>query len=109
MPNVNVAPFEIEPTTRYGDVVRADGSPRRFTVPEGRIELLPMFFLVKNGERIRLEISNQESLIANDVLVRSEGRLGHLSPQPPASFQSTAARAAETLNINRKQKRNKFT
>ncbi len=43
-------------------------------VYELHVELLPMSFLVKRGERLRLEISNQDSLIADAPMTHWYGQ-----------------------------------
>ena len=43
-------------------------------VYELRIELLPMSFLVRKGERIRLEISNEDSLITDAPMTHWYGK-----------------------------------
>ncbi|WP_261574754.1 CocE/NonD family hydrolase [Frankia gtarii] len=44
------------------------------TVYELRVELLPMSFLARRGDRIRLEISNQDSLIADAPMTHFYGQ-----------------------------------
>ncbi|WP_397474897.1 CocE/NonD family hydrolase [Pusillimonas sp.] len=61
---------EMLPFHKHGEV----DSLTPGTVYEMRIELLPMSFLVKPGERIRLEISNFDSLIADAPMTHWYGQ-----------------------------------
>ena len=48
------------------------------TVYELRVELMPLSVLVKKGDRLRLEISNQDSLIADAPMTHWYGaKVGH--------------------------------